>query len=134
MSSAVAVVDYLILDPESPYLQAQACRACDALYFDRRNACAHCGGRKFSPRRLADTGRLTSYTIIYRGAPGIPTPYTSAVVSLDGGGVVKANLLGVENDAAQIKLNQRVRLTTFIAGKDDEGTQAVAFGYEPEEE
>jgi hypothetical protein len=47
--------------------------------------------------------------------------------------VVKANLLGVDNDPARISLNQRVRLTTFSAGTDDEATEAVAFGYELQE-
>jgi hypothetical protein len=27
----------------------------------------------------------------------------------------------------------RVRLTTFVAGTDDDGTSAIAFGFEPDE-
>jgi len=132
--TTVPVVDYLVLDGDgAAHLQARACTSCGALYFDRRNACANCGGREFGTRRLANTGHLTAFTIIYRGAPGVPTPYTSAVVTLDGGGVVKANLLGADNDPARISLNQRVRLTTFSAGTDDEATEAVAFGYELQE-
>ena len=29
-------------------------------------------------------------------------------------------------------LGMPVRLTTFVAGTDDDGTEAVAFGFEPE--
>ena len=42
---------------------------------------------------LATTGVVRSFTIIHRAAPGVPVPYVSSVVELDGGGVVKANLL-----------------------------------------
>ena len=45
---------------------------------------------------MADTGVVRTFTIVHRAAPGVPTPYVSVVVDLDGGGVVKANLLNVE--------------------------------------
>lgn len=34
-------------------------------------------------------------------------------------------------DPEHVRLGMRVRLTTFVAGTDDEGTEAVAFGFEP---
>ena len=55
----------------------------------------------------------------------------SALVDLAGGGVVQSNLVGVQPDPAGVKLGMPVRLTTFAAGTDDEGTEAVAFGFEP---
>ena len=57
-------------------------------------------------------------------------PYILAVVELDGGGVIKANLVGVEPDPKAIHPGGRLHLTTFVAGTDDDGgTEAVAFGY-----
>ena len=53
------------------------------------------------------------------------------VVDLDGGGDVKANVVNVEPDPEHVKLGMKVRLTTFVAGTDDEGTEAVVFGFEP---
>ncbi|MCG2621248.1 OB-fold domain-containing protein [Arthrobacter sp. I2-34] len=123
----VPVVDYLVLD-EQPYIQAQCCNACGALYFDRRNACARCFATEFSPRRLAGTGKVRAFTVVHRAAPNIPAPYMSVVVDLDGGGVIKSNLLGV-TDPQQIKAGQRIKLETFTAGVDDDGTEAIAFGY-----
>ena len=123
----VPVVDYLVLD-EEPYIRAKCCDACGALYFDRRNACARCFATEFSPRRLAGTGQIRAYTVVHRAAPNIPAPYMSVVVDLDGGGVIKSNLLGV-TDPQQIKPGQRVELATFTAGVDDDGTEAIAFGY-----
>ncbi len=131
-TKTIAMVDYLELGDE-PHLVAQACTTCGALYFDRRNACASCEGRTFEPRALATTGKLRTFSIIHRSAPGLPSPYTSAVVDLDGGGSIKANLLGVDDDPAKITLNMAVRLVTFPVGTDDDGTTAIAFGFEPAE-
>ena len=131
MSARIPLVDYLVIDGGEPYLQSHECTGCGALYFDRRNACAKCGGREFGVRRLAGEGTLRSFTIVHRAAPGVPVPYVSALVDLAGGGVVQSNLVGVQPDPAEVKLGMPVRLTTFAAGTDDEGTEAVAFGFEP---
>ena len=130
MGTRIPMVDYLVLDAGDEHLTARCCTSCEALYFDRRNACAQCGGRDFGPRRLSNEGSLRAFTIVHRAAPGVPTPYVSAVVDLQGGGVVKANLVGVDPVPAGIALGMKVRMTTFTAGTDDEGTEAVAFGYE----
>jgi uncharacterized OB-fold protein len=61
----------------------------------------------------------------------MPVPYVSSVVDLEGGGEVKANVVNVEPDPSTISLGMKVRLTTFPVGTDDEGTEAVAFGFEP---
>jgi uncharacterized OB-fold protein len=124
------VVDYLDLQGE-PHLVANACRSCGALFFDRRNACARCGKLDFERRALATTGVLRSFTIIHRAAPGVPVPYVSSVVELDGGGVVKANLVDAGTDPDKIELGTKVKLTTFACGRDEEGTEAVAFGFVP---
>jgi uncharacterized OB-fold protein len=131
MGKQVPIVDYLVLDDGAPHLVANRCDTCGALYFDRRNACAKCSGRSFSRERLADDGKVRSFTIVHRAAPGVPTPYVSAIVDLSGGGVVKANLLNVEPSPDVVQFGMKVRLTTTVAGVDDEGTEAVQFGYEP---
>ena len=128
MTGQVSAIGYLQLG-ESPRLVAVECAACGALYFDRRNACAACSGTRFGRRVLADLGTVRAFTVVHRAAPGLPTPYTSIVVDLDGGGVVKGNLIGV-TDPALVAASRRVRLTTFTAGADDNGVEAVAFGFE----
>ena len=131
MGKQVPIVDYLVLDDGEPHLVANRCETCGALYFDRRNACAKCSGRSFTKERLADDGKVRSFTIVHRAAPGVPTPYVSAIVDLSGGGVVKANVLNVEPSPDHVRFGMDVRLTTTVAGVDDEGTEAVQFGYEP---
>jgi uncharacterized protein len=129
-SKRIPVVDYLVIEGE-PHLEANACAACGALYFDRRNACARCGKLAFTRKALATTGVVRSFTIIHRAAPNVPVPYVSSVVELDGGGVVKANLVEAGTDPEKIELGMKVALTTFPCGRDEEGTEAVAFGFAP---
>jgi uncharacterized OB-fold protein len=131
MGKQIPIVDYLVLGDGAPHLVAHTCTECGAQYFDRRNACASCGKRSFELRRLGDTGSVRSFTIVHRAAPGVPTPYVSAIVDVDGGGVVKANIVNVEPTPESVSLGMPVRLTTFVSGTDDDGTEAVAFGYEP---
>jgi uncharacterized protein len=126
----IPVVDYLVLEGD-PHLVAQACTSCGALFFDRRNACARCGKREFQSKALATTGTVRSFTIVHRAAPNVPVPYVSSVIELDGGGVVKANIVDAGSDAEKFELGMAVRLTTFPCGRDEEGTEAVAFGFTP---
>lgn len=127
--SEIPVVNYLVLD-DDPHLEANECHGCGALFFDRRNACAKCSATSFGRRRLSNHGTVKAYTIVHRAAKGVEAPYTSVVVELSDGGVVRANLRGV-SDPELIQPNLEVRLVTFPAGQDDDGTTAVAFGYEP---
>lgn len=127
--SQVPLVDYLVLG-ESPHLVANECAACGARYFDRRNACAKCFGTEFAKVDLPIDGTVQTYTIVAFAAPGIPVPFVSAVVDLDGT-PVRANVVNVEPAPENVPLGLPVRLTTFAIGADDNGTEAIGFGFEP---
>jgi uncharacterized OB-fold protein len=125
----VPVVDYLVLDGERPHLVGNRCTACGATYLARRNACSSCGALAFERVDLPDAGRIESYTVVVRGAPRATGPFVSVLVRLDDGTYVKANLLGVAPDAGAVDLAAPVSLQTYVAGVDEDGTEAVAFGY-----
>ena len=130
MPGQVPYVGYLNLG-EDPHLVANECESCGALFFDRRNACANCGHCEFRPRPLANEGVLRAFTIVHRASPDVTVPYVSGIVDLDGGGVVKANIVGIDPDPASVTLGMKLKLTTFPIGTDAAGTQAVSFGYQP---
>jgi uncharacterized protein len=63
MTLQVPYVGYLSLG-DDPHLVANECGTCGALFFDRRNACASCGGQDFATRRLANDGADCGYRAV----------------------------------------------------------------------
>lgn len=127
----VPLVDYLVLG-DDPHLLAYECASCGARYFDRRNACAACFATEFSRVRVPNEGVVRTFTIVAYAAPGIPVPFVSAVVDCDGTSV-RGNLINVEADPDHVRLGMKVRLATYSLGTDDNGTEAIGFGFEPVE-
>ncbi len=121
----IPFVDYLVLG-KTPYLRANECKSCGARFFDRRNACASCFGTEFKKVRVKNKGEVTSYSIVAMG----PQPYVSAVVDCDGTSV-KCTLIGIEPDPDHVQLGMTVKLATYSMGKDDDGTEAIGFGFTP---
>ena len=129
MASQVPLVDYLALG-DRPHLVAHECPTCGARYFDRRNACANCGGTEFGSADVATDGEVRSFTIVAFAAPGVQVPFVSAIVDCDGTSV-RANLINVEPTPEHVSLGMKVRLATYSLGTDDDGTEAIGFGFEP---
>jgi uncharacterized OB-fold protein len=129
MASQVPLVDYLVLG-DQPHLVAHQCTTCSARYFDRRNACANCGGTEFGPADIGTDGEVRSFTIVTFAAPGVKVPFVSSIVDCDGTSV-RGNLINVEPDPEHVRLGMKVRLATYSLGTDDQGTEAIGFGFEP---
>jgi uncharacterized OB-fold protein len=131
LSDQITLVDYLELGDE-PHLVANQCQACGARFFDRRNACASCGKTEFERVRIAGEGEVRAFTIVSFAAPGVPVPFVAAVVDCDGTSV-RGNLINVEPDPEHVSLGMKVRLATYPIGTDSNGTEAIGFGFEPQE-
>jgi len=126
----IPIVDYLVLG-DNPHLVANQCTNCGARFFNRRNACAHCGSTNFEKATVANQGVLEAFSIVYRAAPTIPVPYVSAIVKTQDGTSVRSNVVNTPADPEHVKLGMQVSLTTYEVGQDDRGTRCIAFGYEP---
>jgi uncharacterized OB-fold protein len=129
MAEQIPLVDYLVLGDE-PHLVANQCTSCGARFFDRRNGCAHCGKTEFDPVDVATTGEVEAFTIVSFAAPGVPVPYVAALVNCDGTSV-RSNLINVPPDPEHVTLGMQVQLATEVIGTDENGTEAVGFGFEP---
>jgi uncharacterized OB-fold protein len=123
------LVDYLVLG-NSPHLVANQCIDCGARFFDRRNACASCGGTSFEKASVPTEGEVRAYTIVSLAAPGIPVPFVAAVIDCDGT-TVRGNVINTEPDPDHVHLGMKVKLATYPIGTDDNGVEAVGFGFEP---
>ena len=125
----IPLVEYLVLG-DDPHLVANQCTSCGAKFFDRRNACAACFGTEFTKVDVPTTGEVRAFTIVSLAAPGIPVPFVSAVIDCDGTSV-RGNIVNVPPDPEHVELGMRVKLTTFPIGTDDNGVEAIGFGFEP---
>ncbi len=130
MAAQIPLVDYLVLG-DDPHLVANECTTCQARFFDRRNACANCSGTDFRVVDVPSDGEVRAFTIVAYAAPGIPVPFVSATVDC-GGTSVRANVINVEPDPEHVTLGMKVRLATYSLGTDQAGTEAIGFGYEPQ--
>jgi uncharacterized OB-fold protein len=130
MTNQIPLVDYLVLGDE-PHLVAHECTSCGARYFDRRNACASCFANEFRDVPIGTEGEVRSFTIVTFAAPGVPVPFVAAVVDCDGTSV-RANLINVQPDPEHVTLGMKVRLATYSLGTDDDGVEAIGYGFEPQ--
>jgi uncharacterized OB-fold protein len=129
MGKQVPLVEYLALEPQ-PHLVANECTGCGARYFDRRNACASCENDEFKKVDIATQGEVKAFTIVSMAAPGVPVPFVSAIVDCDGTSV-RGNVIDVEPDDQHVSLGMKVELATTSVGVDDNGVEAVGFGFRP---
>ncbi|HUS62691.1 MAG TPA: OB-fold domain-containing protein [Acidimicrobiales bacterium] len=129
MAAAVPIVDYLVLGDE-PHLVAKECTSCGARFFDRRNACASCSGTEFRAVDIATTGEVRSFTIVAFASPGVPVPFVAGLIDCEGTSV-RGNVINTEPDPEHVTLGMKVRLATYVVGTDDDGTEAIGFGFEP---
>jgi hypothetical protein len=128
------VVPYLKI-PESgePYLEGHKCGHCGEVFLGQRLVCASCGTRgQMSAVKLANKGKLYNFTIVHRNFPGVPVPFISAIVDLDGGGCLKGNLLDMVPNAEAIKFDMPVNVVIRDAGrKDKDGNSYLSYFFTP---
>lgn len=94
-----------------PYIAGSRCRACGHIAVGERDTCARCTARgQMEAVRVATTGRLYDFTVVYRSFPGVKVPFVDAIVDLDDGAHLKGTLLEVEPDPATIEFDMPVRL------------------------
>ena len=128
-TTAIPLVSYLRLEP-SPHLVANECSSCGARFFDRRNACASCFATSFREVDVPTEGIVRSFTIVAMAAPGVPVPFVAAIVDC-GGTSVRGNVINTDPTPEKVTLGMKVRLATYSLGTDDDGVEAIGFGFEP---
>jgi len=129
MPTQIPHVNYLELG-DTPHLVANECTACGARFFDRRNACANCFGTDFHKAAVATEGVLKAFTIVAFAAPGVPVPFVAGIVDC-GGTSVRGNVINVDPTPDKVSLGMKVRLATYSLGTDDDGVEAIGFGFAP---
>jgi uncharacterized OB-fold protein len=120
-------------DGGEPYLEGHKCGKCGEIFLGARRVCGACGARDaMSAVKLANTGKLYNWTVVYRNFPGVEVPFISAIVDLDGGGSIKGNLVDMLPDPQSIKFDMPVKVVYRDAGrKDKEGNSYLSYFFVP---
>lgn len=94
-------------------LRLQRCSDCSNVYFPPRPFCPKCGSRSVAWFTASGHGRLFSYVINHRPAPGFQdeVPYAIAVVELDEGPRMMTNLVDIEQTPEALQLDLPLEVT-----------------------
>lgn len=100
-------------------LSAPWCGPCSDWVFPPRPRCPRCGGSEMGWRAPASTGQVVTFSVVYQAAYEAyreDQPYVVAIVALDGGPQLMANLVDVPDPGA-VTVGQRVELTFEARGE-----------------
>ncbi len=109
-------------------LEGSECAACGEKLFPPREVCPHCRGRELLPYRFNGAGEVYSFSTVYQAPDGYTqdVPYMVALVKLDEGPLVTAQLTDLDADNAEIGM--RVEMVTRKLTEYGEGG-LIVYGY-----
>lgn len=101
-------------------LRLQRCKDCSKTYFPPRPFCPECASRSVEVFTASGKGKLYSYIINHRPAPGFEDdgPYAIAVVELDEGPRLMSNIVECDQTPEALQLDMALEVT-FEKVNDD---------------
>ena len=132
--NVLVATNYIRQENGEYFLSGLKCKGCNSIFLGDRSSCGKCFARDcFVELKLANTGKLYSYSIVHRSFPGVDVPYVSAIVDLDGGGTVKGNLVDVDLDPQNISFDMKVKIIfkDALGRKDKDGNSYISFFFAP---
>jgi uncharacterized OB-fold protein len=114
----------------SPYyrLEGRRCASCGTLHFPPRDACSACRGRTMETFRFCGRGTVFSYAEVAVAPQGFSGPYLVALVELEEGVRVTAQLTDVEPDDVAIGLPVEM-VTRRLQERGPQGQGYLVYGY-----
>lgn len=109
-------------------LVGEVCPHCDVKIFPPRDVCPNCAGEAKTPYVFSGRGEVYSYTTVYDAPEGFDgtAPYTVAIVKLNEGPMVTAQLTDVDNGA--VTIGTPVEMVTRKLREDGE-RGILVYGY-----
>jgi uncharacterized OB-fold protein len=109
-------------------LVGEVCNKCGAKLFPPRDVCPECAKPAYEPYTFSGRGEVYSYSTIYQAPEGFEeyVPYTVALVRLEEGPLVTAQLTDVDSDA--VTIGMPVEMTTRKVREEGEDGQII-YGY-----
>ncbi|MGC8838199.1 MAG: Zn-ribbon domain-containing OB-fold protein [Anaerolineae bacterium] len=109
-------------------LVGEVCDRCGAKLFPPRDVCPECGRPAATPYTFSGRGEVYSYSTIYQAPEGFEefVPYTVALVKLEEGPLVTAQLTDVDSEEVQIGMPVEM-VTRKIREEGEDGL--ILYGY-----
>jgi len=110
-------------------LVGEVCPHCEAKIFPPRDVCPECGGEAKTRFEFSGRGEVYSYAVMHDAPAGYEknTPYTVALVKLEEGPVVTAQLTDLGEQPVQIGMP--VEMVTRKIREDDGERGVILYGY-----
>ena len=110
-------------------LIGEVCPNCDAKLFPPRDVCPECGGPAKEPFAFSGRGEVFSYSTVFQ-APASheeQAPYTVALVKLEEGPLVTAQLTDLGDDP--VAIGMPVEMVTRRIRSDGDENGILVYGY-----
>lgn len=110
-------------------LVGEVCPHCDGKIFPPRDVCPHCGSDARTSFTFSGRGKVYSFTSITDAPAGFEhaAPYTIALVQLEEGPVVTAQLTDV--DSQEVQIGMPVEMVTRKISTDEDKRGIIIYGY-----
>ncbi len=109
-------------------LVGEVCTKCGAKLFPPRDVCPECNKPAYEPYVFSGRGEIYSYSTIFQAPLGYEefVPYTVALVRLDEGPLVTAQLTDVDRNDVEIGMKVEM-VTRKLREEGDDGL--IVYGY-----
>jgi hypothetical protein len=109
-------------------LEGETCHACGKPIFPPRDVCPHCTEAGQDPHTFSGKGQVYSFSTVYEAPAGYTDnqPYTLALIKLDEGPLLTAQLTDVDNE--EVHIGMHVEMVTRKLKEEGENGMIV-YGY-----
>jgi scaffold protein (connect acetoacetyl-CoA thiolase and HMG-CoA synthase) len=111
-------------------LEGQRCAACGAVQFPPRSACGECRSQTLETYRFSGRGTVYSFAEVAQAPQGFAAPYVVALVELEEGVRVTAQLTDVDADEVEIGMPVEM-VTRRLQEKGPHGYLVYGYKFRP---
>jgi uncharacterized OB-fold protein len=114
-------------------LVGEVCSHCDAKLFPPRDICPECGEEAKALYKFSGKGEVYSYTTVYEAPAGFEetSPYTVAMVRLEEGPLVTAQLTDLEDRKVEIGMPVEMVTRKLRSTTDERGMLVYGYKFRP---
>ena len=114
-------------------LVGEICEYCDAKVFPPRDICPECGEEAKTLYNFSGRGEVYSYTTVYDAPAGFEesAPYTVAMVRLEEGPLVTAQLTDLEEKQVEIGMPVEMVTRKLRSATDERGMLVYGYKFRP---